>query len=130
MNNSITQNQNISQAIPLEYCDYNDTQLLAVIEHLISGMRTVANSLDSSRPDVAVALDSIIDYNGIVELDEVKQCYDVAMPNDTHIIILDRIAHKFILTDLNGTVIEETPALTIEAALKKADRKAARKRNK
>lgn len=123
MENSIT---NQPMQIPLEFCDYSDKQLLDVIEHLISGMRTVANALESSRPDITTVLDSIIDFDGIVELDEVKDCHDTAMIGDTNLVILDRKNHKFLLTDLDGKVIEETPAITLASAAKKMEKKAAR----
>lgn len=123
MENQIT---NQPLPIPLEYCDYNDKQLLDVIEHLISGMRTVANALETSRPDISTALDSIIDFNGIVDLDDVKECYDTAMVGESNLVILDRKNHKFMLTDLNGNVIEETPAITLASATKKLQKKAER----
>ena len=45
--------------IPVDYCDYSDTQLLQVINHLFINLRALATTLESSRYDITVVLDAI-----------------------------------------------------------------------
>lgn len=105
--------------IPIEMCDYNDAQLLDVIDHLIKSLRCLANTLDESRPDVAQVIDAMIDYpDQDVEMD-VKQISDSGMIGGK-ILTLDRRLNKFqALNWETGEVIAEAPAMDLKALKKK-----------
>lgn len=53
---------NNDTVIPLEFCDYNITELNSVLIHLFGSMQTLANVLESARPDITTTIDSIIDH--------------------------------------------------------------------
>ena len=105
--------------IPIEMCDYNDAQLLDVIDHLLKSLRTLANTLDGSRPDVAQVIDAMIDYpDQDVEID-IKQISDSAT-NGAQIITLDRRINKFLVLNAEtGELLDEAPAMDVKALEKK-----------
>jgi hypothetical protein len=105
--------------IPLEMCDYNDAQLLDVIDHLLKSFRSLANTLDESRPDVVQVIDAIIDHpDQDVEMD-VKQISDSGMIGGK-ILTLDRSLNKFqALNWETGEVIAEAPAMDLKSLKKK-----------
>lgn len=49
----------IPHDIPIDYNDYNDSQLLTIINHLFINIRALATTMENARPDITVALDSI-----------------------------------------------------------------------
>lgn len=114
-----TQHITTGMDIPLEMCDYNDAQLLDVIDHLLKSFRSLANTLDESRPDVVQVIDAIIDHpDQDVEMD-VKQISDSGMIGGK-ILTLDRSLNKFqALNWETGEVIAEAPAMDLKSLKKK-----------
>lgn len=115
-----TRHNTAGMDIPIEMCDYNDAQLLDVIDHLLKSLRTLANTLDGSRPDVAQVIDAMIDYpEQDVEMDDLKQISE-SSTNGAQIITLDRRLNKFIILNAEtGEIIAEAPAMDDRAAEKK-----------
>ena len=107
-------NTKIVSGIPIEWCDYSDSQLVTMYSYLINNLQSLAENLDQSRPDVSMVIDSIIDHpNQIVEID-IKDCHESGMLGNT-IIMIDRKNHKFNFIDaVDGAIIGEANALTIE----------------
>lgn len=114
-----TQQISAGMDIPLEMCDYTDAQLVDVIAHLLKSFRTLANTLDESRPDVAQAIDAIIDNpDKDVEID-VKQVSDSGLVGGK-IITLDRRLNKFLALNADtGEIIADAPAMDLKSLEKK-----------
>lgn len=119
MNNLEVDSPDMIDVLPAEYYDYSDAKLLGVISHLVKNTRTLANQLDATRPDVAKALDLVLDGiktpNIEFEIDDVHEAGVVG----GIVIALDRITNKFMVVDTNeNQLIAENKAMTNKEILK------------
>lgn len=60
------------RGIPAEWCDMSDSELTKLLEGLVSNIQTLASALDSSRPDVALSLDMIVEHFDNIPEFEIK----------------------------------------------------------
>ena len=83
--------------LPLEFYDYSDAQLDAVLCHLLANSQILANDMADARPDISHALDAIVDHitDSNIDFSDVLLNSDVGMLQGIR-ITLDRKAGKFI----------------------------------
>jgi len=106
--------------LPSEYYDYSEAKLLGVIAHLVKNTRTLANTLDTSRPDVAGSFDQILD--GVKEPNiefNVKEINEAGSVGNVN-VYMNRITGKFIISDkTTGDMLSSAKPMNNETAHKK-----------
>lgn len=108
--------------IPIEWCDFSDDKLISLLESLVGNIQTLASSLDASRPDIALALDMIIDTlnpnpDFIIKHTNMAGCIGNQM------IIADRTDRMFKVYDRKtGELLTKFGMLTKEQIANKLDK--------
>ena len=108
------------RGIPAEWCDMSDAELTTLLEGLVENIQTLAAALDSSRPDIALALDMTVEHFNEIPEFEIKSTNSSGIFGKFTTIKADYIKRYFnVSTDGNVKMVKMVSGEKVIERLKK-----------